>query len=61
MEALDMFRAKIKQRVPAFVREHRAALIVLLLLLVLRLMALYNLGFTYSLESDDAAYIESGI
>lgn len=56
-----MFRTKVKQRVPAFVREHRAALIVLLLLLVLRLMSLYSLGFTYSLESDDAAYIESGI
>ena len=27
---------------------------------MLRLMALYSLGFTYSLESDDVSYIEVG-
>ena len=42
-------------------KAHKAALIVLSLLLILRLMALYSLGFTYSLESDDVSYIESGI
>ena len=58
---MNVLGTKIKQGIPSFAREHRAALIVLLLLLVLRLMTLYSLGFTYSLESDDLSYIESGI
>ena len=58
---MNVLGTKIKQGIPSFAREHRAALTVLLLLLVLRLMTLYSLGFTYSLESDDLSYIESGI
>ena len=34
---------------------------VLGLLLVVRLMTLYSLGFGYTLNSDDASYINSGI
>lgn len=52
---------KMKSQVSSFAREHKAALIVLGLLLIIRLLALYSLGFTYSLDSDDAAYIQSGI
>lgn len=55
------FKTKVKKDFLSFMKENKAALIVLFLLLVLRLMTLYSLGFTYSLESDDAAYIESGI
>lgn len=44
-----------------FATEHRWALTVLVLLLIRRLMAVYSLGFTYSLESDDSAYVTSGI
>lgn len=51
----------LRQRLGAFLKEHKAAFIVLGLLLVMRLLALYSLGFTYSLESDDLSYIESGI
>ncbi len=50
-----------KARIRAFARENRAALIVLALLLVQRLMGLYSLGFTHSLNSDDLSYINSGI
>lgn len=57
----NSFKTKVKKDFLSFMKENKAALIVLFLLLVLRLMTLYSLGFTYSLESDDAAYIESGI
>ena len=50
-----------KQGAGAFFREHRGALVVLGLLLVVRLMTLYSLGFGYTLNSDDASYINSGI
>lgn len=57
----NSFKTKVKKDFLSFMKENKAALIVLFLLLVLRLMTLYSLGFTHSLESDDAAYIESGI
>lgn len=57
----NSFKTKVKKDFLSFMKENKAALIVLFLLLVLRLITLYSLGFTYSLESDDAAYIESGI
>lgn len=47
--------------ITAFIAEHRWALIVLALLLINRMIGIYSLGFTYSLESDDAAYVTSGI
>ena len=50
-----------KQGAGAFLREHRGALVVLGLLLVVRLMTLYSLGFSYTLNSDDASYLNSGI
>lgn len=61
MTGIFNYLKNVKKDVLSFVKEHRAALIVLFLLFVLRLMALYSLGFTYSLESDDVSYIESGI
>ena len=61
MTGIFIYLKNVKKDVLSFVKEHRAALIVLFLLFVLRLMTLYSLGFTYSLDSDDAAYIESGI
>ena len=50
-----------ESRVRAFLRENRGALLVLAFLLLERLLALYALGFTYSLNSDDAKYINSGV
>ena len=44
-----------------FLREHRAALAVLLALLLVRLAVLYVLRFNYTLWSDDASYINSGV
>lgn len=61
MGIIHSFKTKVKKDFLSFMKAHKAALIVLSLLLILRLMALYSLGFTYSLESDDVSYIESGI
>ena len=61
MTGIFNYLKNVKKDFLSFMKAHKAALIVLSLLLILRLMALYSLGFTYSLESDDAAYIESGI
>lgn len=45
----------------AFISRHRWALLVLGLLLIIRVMALFSLGFSYSLSSDDVSYVVSGI
>lgn len=45
----------------SFLKEHRAILIVLLLVLAIRLIALDMLGAEYSLSNDDLAYVRSGI
>lgn len=52
---------KIRNRLRPALREHRAALIVLALLLLFRLLVLCSLGFSYSLESDDVSYVNSGV
>ena len=61
MTGIFNYLKNVKKDFLSFMKAHKAALIVLSLLLILRLMALYSLGFTYSLESDDVSYIESGI
>lgn len=45
----------------AFFSEHKAATIVLALLLIIRIVAIYETGYQYSLESDDLSYVKSGI
>lgn len=45
----------------SFFREHRAAALILLLLLAERLWALRALGVSYTLWSDDLSYVNSGI
>lgn len=45
----------------ALLQEHRAILIVMLLLFLERVFAIYFLGLQYSLHSDDQDYILSGI
>jgi len=44
-----------------WLKKHKIAIIVLLLLFLERLLALHQLGVTYTLWSDDASYIKSGI
>ncbi len=55
----------MKQMIPecsrAFVREHKAILIVMAALLIERLIAMLALSFEYTLHSDDWSYIVSGI
>ena len=47
--------------VRGFLKEHRAILILVLFLLAQRILAMYILGWNYSLQSDDVSYIKSGI
>lgn len=44
-----------------FLHENRAILILIAVLFLERLLLLYQLGFTYSLDSDDMSYVNSGI
>src|SRR5699024_5944409 len=44
-----------------FFRSHRAIFWIMLLLLLERLLVLAQLGITYTLESDDLSYVQSGI
>ena len=50
-----------KTKIKPFVAEHRWALLVMALLFCQRLAALYTVGFSYTLSSDDMGYINSGI
>lgn len=49
------------EKICSFVKENKGILIVMLLLFVQRFMALYELGISYSLNSDDLSYVNSGI
>ena len=51
----------ISNRSRAFFREHRAILIVMLLLLIERIIAMLALSYEYTLKDDDWAYVISGI
>ena len=53
-------RSLVKNIKP-FCLRHKPALIILLLLLTVRLIAMYFLGTHYSVESDDIAYLDSGL
>ncbi|MBQ4066199.1 MAG: glycosyltransferase family 39 protein [Clostridia bacterium] len=44
-----------------FINEHKGILIVMALLVLIRLVALYELGIEYGLQSDDLSYVRSGI
>lgn len=50
-----------RQRFVRFLKEHKYILIVVALLFLQRLYALSQYGILYSLNSDDAAYVTSGI
>lgn len=44
-----------------FFHEHKGIIIVMAALLLIRLIIMYDLGFMYSIDSDDGSYIKSGI
>lgn len=52
---------RLFSRAAGFIREHRGICIVIALLFVLRMVAMLQLGVTYTLKSDDIAYWNSGL
>lgn len=52
---------KLRERFIALLKENKIILIVMLVLLIERLYILFALGPQYTLNSDDAEYVESGV
>lgn len=50
-----------KDKIKSFILDNWCVLIVIIISLILHILALYELGFNYTLNSDDASYIQSGI
>lgn len=50
-----------KDKIKKFIKENWCILIVLLLSIILHIFATIDLGINYTINSDDASYIESGI
>jgi len=50
-----------KNKLSTFLLDNKVVLIVMVLLFVVRIIAMTKLGVTYSLQSDDLSYINSGI
>lgn len=56
-----MKKVKKKDKIKIFIKDNWCILIVLLLSIVLHALATIDLGINYTINSDDASYIESGI
>lgn len=56
-----MKNKKILNKVNVFVKDNWCILIVLLISLILHILVTYELGINYTINSDDASYIQSGI
>ncbi len=54
-------KSGINNKILEFIKNNKLILIVLLFLFIERFMALYELGIMYTLGSDDASYVNSGI
>ncbi|MBS1401700.1 MAG: hypothetical protein HPZ79_01785 [Oscillospiraceae bacterium] len=50
-----------KSNFRTFLHEHKAILILMAVLFIERVLLLYHLGLTYTLDSDDMSYVISGI
>lgn len=50
-----------KDKIKLFILDNWCVLIVIIISLILHILALNELGFNYTLNSDDASYIQSGI
>lgn len=50
-----------KTKFKSFIEENKFILIVMIILFLVRLVAMFKLGVTYNLGSDDASYVLSGI
>lgn len=58
---MPMKQNNMRKTLVDFIHSHKAILIVMALLLGVRLLGMYQMGYLYSLNSDDAAYVKSGI
>ena len=56
-----MKKVKRKDKIKIFIKDNWCILIVLLLSIILHVLATIDLGINYTINSDDASYIESGI
>ena len=50
-----------KDKIKSLILDNWCVLIVIIISLILHILALNELGFNYTLNSDDASYIQSGI
>ena len=50
-----------KDKIKKFIKENWCIIVVLLLSIILHIFATIDLGINYTINSDDASYIESGI
>ncbi|WP_338658636.1 hypothetical protein [Paraclostridium sordellii] len=50
-----------KTKFKSFIKENKFILIVMMILFLVRLLAMFKLGVTYNLGSDDTSYVLSGI
>lgn len=50
-----------KTKFKSFIEENKFILIVMIILFIVRLLAMFKLGITYNLGSDDTSYVLSGI
>lgn len=55
-----MEKQHLRKRFSSFLGENRGILILMAAMLLLRLMAAFELRFNYSINSDDACYIQAG-
>lgn len=56
-----MKKVKKTDKIKLYIKENWCILIVLLLSIILHVLATIDLGINYTIKSDDASYIASGI
>lgn len=61
MKKNDTLNQTFYSKCISFISSHKAILIVMILLVVVRIFSMYELGIEYNLNSDDLSYIKSGI
>ena len=52
---------KMKNYISKFINGNWPILIIMIISLILHVLAIKQLGFNYTLNSDDASYVKSGI
>ena len=60
MKKNKLTSSKLFNKTTSFLSYHKGIIIVMILLVIIRLMATYELGIEYNLNSDDLSYVYSG-